>query len=86
MTLGEMGLIRQIPRQPGQKESRFVHLLSGEPDITSSQGEDAPTVVVREEGSGTGGRLEALEEETRTLREELDALKQSFNDFKSQFE
>lgn len=85
--LAEMGLVMQMPRQPGQKESRFVHLLSGEPELIDEPedgyahaGEVSRKVTVSEE------RMTALEEEIKYLRAELDALKQSFMDFKNQFE
>jgi uncharacterized protein YceH (UPF0502 family) len=29
----EPPLVTSLPRQPGQKEGRYAHLLSGEPDI-----------------------------------------------------
>ena len=29
----EPSLVAALPRQPGQKEGRFAHLMSGEPDI-----------------------------------------------------
>lgn len=86
-SLEEMGLARQQPRQPGQKESRFVHLLAGEPEVTETAPDgyapDGPTGgprVAREE------KIADLEEEIAGLREELADLRQAFLDFKSQFD
>ncbi|GHA80694.1 YceH family protein [Cognatilysobacter bugurensis] len=35
-------LVRQLPRQGGQREDRYVHLLSGEPTIALDEGSAAP--------------------------------------------
>lgn len=80
--LAEMGLIRQQPRQPGQKEARFMHLLGGEP--VSVGGEPAPAEM--DVGVSRTGRIKALEDEVGQLREELELLKKAFHDFKQQFE
>lgn len=58
-------LVVQLARQPGQKEARFAHLLSGEPDITKD--EVAP---VRLPGS-LETRVLTLEGEVQELREQL---------------
>lgn len=83
--LGEMELVRQMPRQPGQKEARYVQLLGGESadsggEANALSAESGQHVVTRKD------RIANLEEETSKLREELESLKQSFTDFKSQFE
>lgn len=60
----------ELPRQPGQKETRFVHLLAGEPlDIPPQMPSGART-------SPTAERLAALEEEVRSLKEEILDLRQ----------
>ena len=78
-------LAMKLPRQPGMKESRYAHLLSGEVHV-----EEAPaaarlapvTLEVRAENE----RLAKLENEVEVLRQELAELKQQFLDFKGQFE
>ncbi|MEN8262214.1 MAG: YceH family protein [Nitrospirota bacterium] len=75
----------KLPRQVGRKESRFMHLLSGEPDITESPGslpQETATQQVRAENE----RIVKLEEEVEALRKELGTLQKEFNDLKSQFE
>jgi len=65
----EPSLVTVLPRQPGQKEERYAHLLSGEPDI--------PAYVPVATGSAQGGlaaRVEVLELELEKLRERLDKL------------
>jgi len=84
-SLEEMSLIRQMPRQPGQKESRFAHLLAGEPKSANSgddvlSGGETPQVSARKD------RIATLEDEVRNLRGELDELKQDFLVFKQQFD
>lgn len=69
----EEPLVRALERRPGQKEARFAHLLSGEPDA----GPDDPPGV-------TGGSGD-LEEEVRALREEVDALREEFRAFRDAF-
>jgi uncharacterized protein YceH (UPF0502 family) len=60
-------LVTQLPRQAGQKEARFAHLLSGEPDIPAAVEEVSP----RAGGSGLEARVAALENEVREMRELL---------------
>lgn len=78
-------LVMRLPRQAGRKESRYAHLLAGEPIIE----EEAPTAY-RESalpGARKGDdRLTALEAEVQQLREELQGLQQQFAEFKQQFE
>jgi uncharacterized protein YceH (UPF0502 family) len=70
-------LAGKLPRQPGQKEARYTHLLSGEPPFADS-GETRPAP------SGSS-RLDQLEDEVRRLRLELDELRASFDRFQSEF-
>lgn len=82
--LEEMGLVRKLPRQPGRKESRYAHLLAGEPENVepATAAPEAATVLVRAENE----RLAALEQEIATLRSELQEMRAAFLDFKRQFE
>jgi len=61
----------QLPRVPGMKESRWAHLLSGEPEFTNTE---APFVV---HSSGLQDRVAQLESEVAGLREELRRLKET---------
>lgn len=75
----------KLPRQAGRKESRYMHLLSGEPDMTESPAslpEEPAARQVRSENE----RIIKLEDELENLRKEFETLKQEFNDLKSQFE
>jgi uncharacterized protein YceH (UPF0502 family) len=73
-------LVTRLPRQPGQKEARFAHLLSGEVSIDAASEEVAPT---RSRGND---RVAALEAEIETLKAEVGMLKSQFEGFKKQFE
>lgn len=60
-------LATQLERQPGERETRYAHLLSG-----------VPSPVIRvEEKSELESRLEALEAEVRDLRAAVENLKQA---------
>jgi uncharacterized protein YceH (UPF0502 family) len=80
--LEENGYIRRLPRQPGRKESRHTHLLCGEPDIAEIETAPAavPGVTVESE------RIEKVEQDIQTLRNDLAELKREFQEFKSRFE
>jgi uncharacterized protein YceH (UPF0502 family) len=79
-------LVTRLPRQPGQKEARFAHLLSGEVSIDAVQEEVAPA---RSRGRGLDSRSDrvaALEAEVETLKAEVGMLRKQFEGFKKQFE
>ena len=85
VSLEDIQMVKKLPRQPGRKESRYAHLLSGEPDDASVEVEprrDTDTVVVRKEIDRSG----ELQEQVDSLRRELQALRHEFEQFKSQFE
>jgi uncharacterized protein len=80
-------LIVKLPRQPGTKESRYAHLLSGEVNV-----EQLPVIAApRASSSSTAAsvnaeRIVTLEAEIATLKQEVAELKQAFAEFKKQFE
>jgi uncharacterized protein YceH (UPF0502 family) len=77
-------LARVLPRQPGTKESRYMHLFSGEPQASSGL-TNAPPVAVAAAAS-TSDRLERLEGEVSLLRQELAEVQQQLAAFRKQFE
>jgi len=81
----EPGLVRQLSRQPGQKESRYMHLLAGEPDIAGTM-TLSPVEIENSEANELVLRIEKLEAEIADLHTEISALKAEFKQFKSQFE
>jgi uncharacterized protein YceH (UPF0502 family) len=78
-------LVAKLPRQPGTKESRYAHLLSG-PIESAAPEKSLPlepaTLAVRAENE----RIVALENEVAALRGELSDLKAKFAEFRKQFE
>jgi hypothetical protein len=76
-TLGERGYAQRLPRRPGQKEDRFVHLLGGAADVAEAQraAESAADPYEPYEGPSLVDRVAALETEVAALRSELAALR-----------
>ena len=72
-------LVAQLPRRPGQKEVRYAHLLSGEPQVSA----DEPT---ESEPSTRANRLDTLEQEVAQLRAELAELRNRFDEFRREFQ
>jgi uncharacterized protein YceH (UPF0502 family) len=78
----EPPLAAMLPRQPGTKESRYAHLLSGEVDVAEPAGPSvAPSV-----GSEDKERIARLEEQVASLQCEISDLKALFGEFRKQFE
>jgi len=85
LTGREPPLAVKLPRQPGRKEHRYMHLLAGEPELGAEAAEappEAAALKVRAENE----RIAALEQEVADLRGELEALRQEMTDFKAQFD
>jgi uncharacterized protein len=82
-------LVAKLPRQPGTKEARYTHLLSGPVETASPAAKppDEPRRSPPGEGGGPeNDRVAKLEEEVAALRRELAELHQQFADFKKQLE
>jgi uncharacterized protein len=74
-------LVARLPRQPGQKEGRFAHLLSGEIDVEALSVETER--IPRRSGSE---QVERLEQKVDALTAEVEKLKEQFEQFRKQFE
>ena len=79
----EPPLVKILPRQPGTKEARYAHLLSGDVEAweAKSDAEAAPIVV-----SADGERMARLEEEVAALHKDVADLKLQFSAFRKQFD
>jgi uncharacterized protein YceH (UPF0502 family) len=77
----EPPLVRMLARQPGTKEARYRHLLSG-------AGEDDDTVYLAPAAteSGSGDRVTHLEQEVAELHKVVADLQEQFAAFRKQFE
>lgn len=73
----EPPLVVRLTRAPGAREARVAHLLSGEVVTSAPQGSEPP--------APRAGRLEQLEAEVASLREELGELRSAFEAFRAQF-
>ena len=70
----------KLERQPGQKDARYAHLLSGEVDA-------AAVMPMRStNASPADDRIEKLEERVAALESELAAFHETFSEFRKQFE
>jgi uncharacterized protein YceH (UPF0502 family) len=79
----EPPLIRILPRQPGTKEARYAHLLSG--DVESFEAK--PDVEATTSGIHVDGeRIAGVEEKVAALQKEIADLRQQFAVFRKQFE
>jgi uncharacterized protein YceH (UPF0502 family) len=65
-----------LPKQPGQKEERYVHLLSGEPDMSL-----ITVAAPASPRSGLEARIESLELALQALKERLDIIESSETGF-----
>lgn len=91
LTRREPALVKVLPRQPGTKEPRYMHLLAGDEAADT----DVASGVVSPElpSTTTGGavwagqeRIMQLEAEVQELRGELETLRQQFAAFQKQFQ
>ncbi|MGB3565141.1 MAG: DUF480 domain-containing protein [Thermoanaerobaculia bacterium] len=72
----ELGLVRELPRQPGQKENRWTHLLSVEMTEAVPSPEPAPgSSPLPPASQDLEHRLARLEEVARQLTAEIAALR-----------
>lgn len=76
-------LVVRLQRQPGQKEARIAHLLSGDPPEEIISETATPHAASRQNDRE---RIESLEQSVAALTEEVKNLQQQFGDFKKQFE
>ncbi|HTC67214.1 MAG TPA: YceH family protein [Candidatus Acidoferrum sp.] len=78
----EPPLVKVLARQPGTKESRYIHLLSGDAKpVSSTAGREAPA---REREKID--EFSRLSSEMAELRRDMADLKQQFAAFRKQFE
>ena len=79
----EPPLAKVLPRQPGTKESRYVHLMSGDVAVP-----EIPEATAANLGrhADDGEDLTSLREEVASLRREVADLKDQLERFRKQFE
>ena len=78
-------LVMVLPRQPGTKEARYAHLLSG--DVQSQPSEAGPRATVSAVPHAVDGeRIASLENEVAALQNDVAELKRQLAEFRKQFE
>ena len=70
-------LAKKLPRLAGQKEARYTHLLSGEPDIEAETATETRSV-------GSTTKVAQLESELQSLRSDFEDLKRRFETLEEQ--
>jgi uncharacterized protein YceH (UPF0502 family) len=79
----EPPLVKLLPRQTGNKEARYTHLLSGDVEVR----EPAPEKeAVAYKPAGQNERVAQLETEIAGFQNEIADLKRQFTEFRKQFE
>ena len=82
----EPPVVKMLPRQPGTKEARYAHLLSGDVQIECEQAPEAAAETAAMHSTSDGERIARLENEVATLQNEVANLKQQLAAFRKQFE
>ena len=72
-------LVQMLPRQPGTKETRYVHLLSGDVETAELPAQEPAA-------SADGERIARLESEIEGLKAEIAELRNDFREFQKQFD
>jgi uncharacterized protein YceH (UPF0502 family) len=80
-------LVTKLPRQTGQKEVRYAHLLSGELNIEQMLEQPAGSRAAhRDVRVDDSEKVTGLEERVAALSAEVESLRRQFEEFKKQFE
>jgi hypothetical protein len=86
----EPPLVKVLPRQPGTKEARYAHLLSGDIELSdakpAAEPQPAPVSAQGEGNAHLEKEVAALRQDVTSLQKEIAELKQQFANFRKQFE
>ena len=77
MRLEPRAIVKRLARQPGTKEPRYMHLLTGDTE---------PSVPLIPTVRPAADSATSLEEQVESLRRELHELREEFSRFRRQFE
>ncbi|MEA3212627.1 MAG: uncharacterized protein QOE70_5684 [Chthoniobacter sp.] len=83
---GDSPLVKALPPRPGQKEKRYVQLLSAESLAPEMDRETPDATSDRQPVKTEPGRIAGLEQEVAQLKAEMQQLKDEFGAFRKQFE
>ena len=76
--LADKGFVRELPRAPGARETRWAHLLSGEPVVPAASAPPAPKpgeAASLGEMAALRESIERLEAEVAELRRQVEELR-----------
>jgi uncharacterized protein YceH (UPF0502 family) len=79
--LAERHCVRELPRAAGARETRWVHLLSGEPAVAADAPAPAP---VASRDAVAAGELAALHARIDQLEREVAALRQAVGELRAE--
>jgi uncharacterized protein len=82
----EPPLVKILPRQPGTKEARYAHLLSGDVRGEAPEAATGAVAALASHGKSSDERVKRLEDDVATLQQEVADLKQQLATFRKQFE
>jgi len=82
----EPPLVKLLPRQPGMKEARYAHLLSGDVQVSAGSTHGFESDPEGSAGEAKVDQIKTLEAEVGALRAEVQDLKRQFAEFRKQFE
>lgn len=74
LSSGNLPFVKQLPRQPGQKEARFMHLLGRSEDLLNEYSEDNLTQSATSTNNDLEERLGKVEKELSELKEAFEKL------------
>jgi uncharacterized protein YceH (UPF0502 family) len=75
-----------LPRQPGTKESRYMHLFAGQPEMSDDSSGVERTAGAESVHASMNDRLANLEYEFHELKKQFSEMQQQLADFRKQFE
>jgi len=75
----EPPLVTLLPRQPGSRESRYAHLLSGPVEAATTAAVSSPTVQGEERSSERAERIARLETTVAELQRDVAALREKID-------
>jgi uncharacterized protein len=77
-------VVKVLPREPGTKESRYMHLFSG--DSVPAAFSNVERTVAVSPSHPESARIQILEQQVAELKSELLAIREQFADFQKQFQ
>jgi uncharacterized protein YceH (UPF0502 family) len=77
MTRPDGPFVAKLPREPGRRESRYMHLFSGDAPPAAEVDHGGPGALPAAGGVSLAERVASLEAEVAGLRREIEALKGS---------